>query len=325
MGRRSVWSDERVIAASRDFVPAADEVWRLQRDEDPECRWFRETVRGAPDPVAGSMQGTYVITPGGALLGRLNSTDPTRVLAMLDRALAKWRALPAPARAARAADAAQPRRRWEDSYPERGLVLERFARDVGASPEAPPTRPVNRDTVWFAERELEGLVPARGEAGAARAVAAALTERLARFVFVDNVRGQTLPFARDAVREARLRSEVVAVEDGLWTLQLTGETTAETDGRDPAQGYWNSPRPWPRRVHVRVAGRASWDPEARRFRRFDLVAVGARRGRTTFNGRGREADGGEHGVGFLLRIAPAGDRVAPTFVNLYDVPWIKTP
>jgi len=36
-----------VIAASASFAPAADEVWRLQRDDDPECRWFRAAARGA--------------------------------------------------------------------------------------------------------------------------------------------------------------------------------------------------------------------------------------------------------------------------------------
>lgn len=325
MGRRSVWSDERVIAASASFAPAADEVWRLQRDDDPECRWFRAAARGAPEPVAGSMQGTYVLTPGGALLGRLNSSDPERVLAMLSRALAKWRALPASERRASSVDVAAPAHRWEDSYPVSGLALERFARDVGATPTAPPARPVNRDTVWFAAEELAGFVPARGEVGATREVDAALTERLARFAFVDNVRGQTLPFSRAALREAQLRAEVTAVTDGLWRIRLSGQTAAATDGEEPGQGYWRSNRPWPRSLRVRVQGEAAWDPAARRFRRFELVAVGVRRGRTTFNGRASEAPDSEHGVGFLLRPAPAGDRVAPTFVNLYDVPWIKTP
>jgi hypothetical protein len=314
-----------VIAACADFAPAADEVWRLQRDEDPECRWFRQAVRGAPDPVAGSMQGTYVLTPDGALLGRLNSTDPDRVLAMLTRALEAWRALPDVGRAPSSAPGLVPRHRWEDSYPADGLALERFARDVGSAPSEPPARPVNRDTVWFDQRELSGFVPHRGEVGAARDVDAALIERLARFAFVDNVRGQTLPFSRAALRETRLRSEVSAIEDGVWSLRLWGETVAQTAGDEPGQGYWRSKRPWPRSLRARVAGEAKWDPAAGRFVQFDLVAVGTRRGRTTFNGRGREEVDSEHGIGFLLRIAPTGDRVAPTFVNLYDVPWVKTP
>ena len=325
MGRRSVWSDERVIAATATFATAADEVWRLQRDQDPECRWFRQAARGTPEPVAGSMQGTYVFTPDGELLGRLNSTDPARVLAMLDRALARWRALPNSRRASRPAPEARPRHRWEDSCPDDGLVLERFARDVGATPTGPAATPVNRDTVWFSAAELRGLLPARGEVGATRTVAPALGERLARFAFVDNVRGQTLPFSRASVRAARLSSEVVAVEAGRWTLRLTGETNAATDGNDPGEGYWRPKRTWPRSVRTRVVGEATWDPEARRFDRFELVAVGTRTGRTTFNGRAREEQGSEHRIGFLLRVAPPGDRVAPTFVNLYDVPWIKTP
>ena len=65
MGRRSVWSDQRVLEACASFVPAADEVWRLQRDDDPECRWFREAVRGSSDQVAGSMQGTDGLSKAG--------------------------------------------------------------------------------------------------------------------------------------------------------------------------------------------------------------------------------------------------------------------
>lgn len=325
MGRRSVWSDQRVLEACASFVPAADEVWRLQRDDDPECRWFREAVRGSSDQVAGSMQGTYVITASGELLGRINSSSPDRVLAMLERALEKWRALPAASRDATAPDSASPKHRWEDSFPSDGLALVRFARDVEEAPTQPPAKPVNRDTVWFSAAELRGLVPTRGEAGAAREVDPALSERLARFAFVDNVRGQTLPFSASSIRAAALRSEVVAVEGDRWTMRLTGRTHAVTDGSEPGEDYWRSNRQWPRSMATEVLGQARWNATERRFESFELVALGTRTGRTTFNGRAREAEGSSHRVGFLLRCAPPGLRVAPTFVNLYGVDWITTP
>jgi hypothetical protein len=114
-----------------NFACAADEVWRLQRDDDPECRWFRTAVRGDTEPVRGSMQGTYVITPQGHLLGRINSANPDHVLKVLTKALATWGSMSDTERSQVAVDAPQPVHRWEDSYPTSGLVLERFARDIG--------------------------------------------------------------------------------------------------------------------------------------------------------------------------------------------------
>jgi len=320
--RRSVWSDERVIAASRDFVPAADEVWRLQRNDDPECRWFREAVRGEPDAVRGSMQGTYVLTTSGRLLGRINSRNPKRVLAMLEQARERWQQLPAAERREPMPKAAAPKHRWEDSYPEDGMVLERFARDIGASPSEAPKQPVNRDAVWFSKQELTGFVPEQREPGARCDVAARLVQRLARFALVDNVRGQTLPFARSTVR-ATLSSEVVARDGDVLTLRLRGRSEARTDGRQPGEDYWQPKKIWPRSLQADVIGEARWNQATARFESFELVAIGTRIGRTTFNGRAREQAGSEHRIGFLLRIAPDDYRVAPTFVNLYGTSWIK--
>lgn len=325
VGRRSVWSDERVIAATADFVPAADEVWRLQRDDDPECRWFRQAVRGNADPVRGSMQGTYVLSASGQLLGRLNSTDPKRVLAMLRSALERWQELPEEQRKAAPATGAAPQHRWEDSYPSGGLVLERFARDITGSPTDEPRRPVNRDAVWFSKDELLGLLPEAQGVGATRDVDANLAKRLARFSLVDNVRGQTLPFARAAIQKAELRCQVVAVDGDTVTLRLRGATAAATDGTSPGEDYWQPKRVWPRSLQTEIVGEARWNQKRGRFDAFELVAIGSRIGRTTFNGRAREEAGSTHRIGFLLRMAPDDYRVAPTFVNLYGARWIKMP
>ncbi|MEC8653037.1 MAG: hypothetical protein VXY92_10795 [Planctomycetota bacterium] len=314
-----------MVAASARFVAAADEVWRLQRADEPECRWFRRVVRGATDPVAGSMQGTYVITASGALLGRINSHDPDRVLAMLAAALKRWSALPAAQRAAPAPQSATPGHRWEDSYPTGGLALQRWARDVGSAPTGEPRSPVNQDAVWFAADELGGFAPSEGVVGACRAVDPQLIARLARFAFVDNVRGQTLPFSSKALTVASMQSVVAAVDGDVWTLHFTGQTAATTDGTDPGEAYWRSARAWPRSLAVKLAGEARWDAAARRFSSFELVAIGSRSGRTTFNGRAQEEPGSEHGIGFLLQIAPSDHRVAPTYVNLYGAPWVKMP
>jgi len=271
------------------------------------------------------MQGTYVLTTDGELLGRINSANPEHVLKMLDGALSKWRSLNRERPRATAPIITLPDHRWEDSYPSDGLALERFARDVNGPATDAPSRPVNQDAVWFAAGELPGFVPSSGNVGAVRDVAPGLIERLTRFAFVDNVRGQTLPFSSKAVRVAELKSEVTAVNEKVWTLRLWGRTTAETDGSDPGEAYWKSNRAWPRSLSTNIIGEARWDATRERFLSFELVAIGARKGRTTFNGRHREQNAAPHGIGFFLKIAPRDHRVAPTYINLYGAAWVKMP
>lgn len=313
-----------MITLAKSFAPAADEVWRLQRDDDPECRWFRQAVRGKPDAVRGSMQGTYVLTPKGRMLGRLNSANPDRVLAMLTEALEAWRALPASERAAPEARL-RSSHRWEDSYPEGGLVLERYARDIPSDPEQPPIPPVNRDAVWFTAREAKGWLPEL-RVGAKAVVNKRIVDRLARLVFVDNVRGQTLPFARTELGECRLDSEVLAIRGSEVVIQITGGTRANALGPwVNGDNYWKPKGEWPRSMQARVFGLATFDRDAGQFTHFELVAAAAGKGRTAFNGRRRLERDATLSIGFLLRLAPASYRVAPTFVNMYGTKWVVPP
>jgi len=89
-----------VLALTAQFVPAADEVFRLQGGTDPECRLFQKFAEqghygGRPGTTR---QGTYAATPSGELLASINSNDPQRIADMLRRALDKWQTLPRTAR-----------------------------------------------------------------------------------------------------------------------------------------------------------------------------------------------------------------------------------
>jgi hypothetical protein len=228
------------------FACAADEVWRLQRDDDPECRWFRTAVRGKPDAIGGSMQGTYVITPRGRLLGRINSANPDAVAKVLTKALASWQAMSDAERSGAIDFAPKPTHRWEDSHPTEGLVLERFARDLADSPSEPARAPVNRDAVWFSAEEAKGWLPEL-RVGAATNVTPRLIERLARFALVDNVRGQTLPFARAELQGCGLRTKVTAVRDSEIDIEITGHCKAAAKGPWlDIDNYWKPKREFPR-------------------------------------------------------------------------------
>src|SRR5437016_2231892 len=94
MARRFVWPNPDVLKLIPNFIPVADEVNRLQSGRDPECRLFQKVAeQGHYGGRPGTRQGTYAATPSGILLASINSNDPARVAAMLERALAKWETL----------------------------------------------------------------------------------------------------------------------------------------------------------------------------------------------------------------------------------------
>ena len=69
---------------ARRFIPAADEVGRLQSGKDEECQLFQKIAEqghyaGRTKPSR-TRQGTYAITPDGTLLISWNTNDP-RVVA----------------------------------------------------------------------------------------------------------------------------------------------------------------------------------------------------------------------------------------------------
>ena len=313
-----------MVELAQQFVPAADEVWRLQNDAGAECVWFRSAVRGRPDPSAGTMQGIYVLTPGGKRLGSLNSLNPDAVLGVLTKALESWAALSPEERSVDPKVLPSPEHRWEHSCPEDGLILERFARDVGEDPSAEVLRPVNRDALWFTAAEARSLLPEQLVKGGSTE-APAVAHRMARLSLVDNVRGQTLPFSPEEV-EGTLRSEVVSVDGSRITLQLSGSTRAVAPGPwSGGDNYWKPRREWPRSVETDLLGSAVYDRATGRFVAFELVALGWRKGRTGLNGRYREKGEEPRRIGFLIRLAPEGWRVAPTFINVYDADWVVQP
>jgi hypothetical protein len=125
-----------VLKLAANFIPAADEVYRMQNlktGTDPECRLFQKFAeQGHYRRPGGSRQGTYCVSPSGVLLGSINSNDPKRVADLLEASFAKWgtlkreeRLLPTDPRK-QLADIKRPERH----YPEDGLVLHVTSRDM---------------------------------------------------------------------------------------------------------------------------------------------------------------------------------------------------
>lgn len=340
-----------MIEKAKAFVASTDEVWRLQRDDDPECRFFQISIAGKPGALGGSHQGTYVFSPSGQVLARINSLSPDKILDTLDRGLAEWEKLPPEARRLEDASKVRPVHRWENSYPEDGLVLLALHRDLtddsddtgtgstGPDPTSPgssrPTsRPAdangdaprpqrwNRDHAWFHRSEVSGWIPESHQIGANRAISPTIVHRLVQFHLVDNVRGQEGPFAPSDIREASLTSTIRRVErDGTKLyLELHGRTVAESDGQwKLGDNDWKHFPNRPRSLRADLVGEATFDVTKGRFTAFTLVAIGTAEGGSGLNGR-RESGR----LGFLFTLAPdtPTHRVAPAFIDIYGASWI---
>ena len=146
-----------------------------------------------------SRQGIYVCAPSGEFLASVNSNSPDRVLKTMRRGLEQWKALPAKERNLPADAQIKPTHRWEDSYPEEGLVLSMFTRDLPASgtPDGERSSKWNQDPVWFSHAEARSWLPPALDVSSETTrpqydVPRPLALRLARLHLIDMVKGQQL-------------------------------------------------------------------------------------------------------------------------------------
>ncbi len=319
-GRRSVWSDPRIIQLTKQFVPAADEVWRLQQGSDPECVFFQAMAEhghygGRPGQTR---QGIYVCSPSGKFLASINSNNPASVLAMLERGLQAWAKLPAEEKRLSPLSEIKPRHRWEDSFPKDGLVLSMITRDLPADcdPGKPGAARWNQDRVWFSRGEARQWLPRNPQQGDKHPVPQELVSRLARLHLVDTVNGQTSPFAPGQVTGSQIATEVLEREGARVKIKITGSTKGDSQGRSWRESAHG--------VETRILGHGVYDLEKEAFVAFQMVALGTRWGYTALNGRRRDSASGP--LGFVFDLAPAdAPAVAPAFIRNYDVPWVSRP
>ncbi len=318
-GRRSVFRDPLVRGLlKKHFTLAADETWRLQNGTGPECRFFQSfAVLGHYKGKGGTKQGYYVIAPSGKLLASANTGNVEKIVAMLDLAKKKWKALEPADRRLPPGSKFTPKHRWEQSYPKGGLILERFVRDIKGG-----DRRWNRDFVWFTKDEANSLLP--GKTDKTKKMPRSLALRLARFHLIDNVRGQTLPFAASEIVHAEITLEKKRTDGDLLRLTVSGTTRAVAKG--PwllGKTDWTPDRDWPRTMNATLRGTVSYDLKRQRFVAFKVIAVGKRTGRTGNDGRGKDPKPGK--VGFYFRLASPGVRIPPTLLEFYEADWVIRP
>ena len=303
------------------FVPAAQDLITLQAGTSPDALFFRAAAKqghykdGGP---YGTMQGAYAITPSGILLGSTTLRGAEDVAGVLKAALEKWQKLPR-AKRLRADDAPDPskasHKRDARPYPEDGLVLDLYARDLPDFTTGPDAhkQPWNQDHVWFDAAEAKGFVPQKREVGATSDVPRALLERVAMLDFIDVVNGlrwgdRPIYEPEDDVQVA-MTSTVESIDGDVLKLKFEGHTHTAMH-RDPVA----------RGVDTQLLGHATFDVKRGRFTAFALVALGKRWGSNWVGDRDdRAADRKPAPIGYSLSLAGSAaiDHVPPEYLELY--------
>ena len=262
-------------------------------------------------------QGIYVCSPSGKFLASVNSNNPDRVLDMMRDGLAAWEKLPADEQRLAVESAIKPRHRWEDSFPSDGLVVNVISRDLPekCDPSAPCEVKWNQDYVWYSKEEARRWLGDDPQQGEVHQLPEELVARLARFHFVDNVKGETPRFSRDGVKGSQITTEVIERTGPSVKLKIYGLTRGVA-----AKGWWQSANG----VVTRALGQATFDLDRGAFVDFEMVALGRRWGQTRFNGRRRDPESGP--LGYVFRLAaPDAHRIAPTQIYDYDADWVVHP
>ena len=305
----------------------------MQRGTDPECRFFQYFAdQGHYQEPGTSRQGIYAVAPSGKLLGSVNNLDPKVVRELLVDAIKQWDRIEEEEKHMPPESELAPTHRWEHSYPENGLTLRSYSRDLPAdgNVSAEPSLRWNRDHTWFTAEELRMWLPEDPKPGAVHSVPQLLVDRLTRFHIVDHVNGQTLPFHSSEVADSKLTITITQVDGPTVSFEVHGETIGNTDGTwrmDPATEFANlaPTRKRPHGLRTRVWGDGTFDAETRAFTRFDMVALGVRWGGTRFNGRRRRAN--DSPIGFAFELAPdtPAGKIAPAFAGSEYATWVKLP
>jgi hypothetical protein len=331
-----VWTDPTLQELSALVIPAADQIERpgksLEDGTSFESRLVQKVKKQANDLA--TYQGVFVTTPNGLLLAGSHEDmhHPRKVEKLMRRGLEKWGKLSPAERlmtkevfAKAVAELAEVEGR--NRYPQDGLVLSVICRDLPRpKPSTSPSRNAyNQDYAWFQKGEARAFLPERPIKGAKQEVRRDLVERLARFHFVDLVRGHTASFPPKSVERAEMTAEVIDVKGNLVSLSYKGRTrTSEVHDGVHIEGKWNAkgpgiPEPQTRGVDAKLEGRAVYDLKAERFVFFELLALSERWGGNAYNGRLDSRDFGPAPLGFMLTLAgdsPA-ERVPPMYFRSY--------
>ena len=304
-------------------------MWRLQRVQDLDATFFQEMANKGHYQTAGqTRQGIYVCSPNGKLLSSINSLNADDVLKSIMNGLEKWNGLSASERQLPSDQTLKPLHRWENSYPDQGLVLTSANADLFTDPPLQTNRSdrSNMDHVWFSKSEARQWLPDDPKEGDVYDLPDHLANRLFCFHLVDNVRGQTLPFAPQEIKKSNLQIEVQERHQSNVRIKIRGHSKSVAKGEWLlGKNDWTPTYPLDHSMKTEMLGKATFDLSLNRFMEFEMVAIGKRYGKTQNNSRNNSPDSSYIGFLFTLAEGRTSEKIAPAFVDIYNADWIVKP
>jgi len=305
-----------VLALTEPYIPAADEVEKLEFGTDAASQFYKKI---ATRHVSGlrTTQGTYIVTPSGILLSSVHRIEEADLETFLERGLEQYTQL---SKQVRLGTRALQSVKRTSLYPEQGLALKVILRKfyhqkpVGRAAIGMVER--NRDFAWYQKEEARRFLPTTPKIGDVHTVPGKLVERLARFHFTDTVRAFADPYPAHCVKEAWLKASVLEVNDGIVNIRFNG-VVRSVQNDTPRFGVLSMrgrlPRRPERNFQADLLGYAIFDLGKQRFTKFELVALGTQQG------------GGERsspfavpiGVALTLATDTPMERVEPLRLKMY--------
>ncbi len=312
MGRVSTFADPAVLKMTQtEFVPVCTDDWYTRRRKDSEGEFFRKVADQSPRKGlnGGTRQGIYVFTADGELLGYKNhGGDAEAMKTVFREAKAQFDKLPEARRkpgGVTVPEAGKPDPNYHRVLPEDGLVLKVNGRILEAKAETfvkgtcefTGGDQASRDYCWITADEKRALIPPKAEIGYSYALPEKIAQRLARFHFIDNTRGEPEFWKKEHVVANKITLTVTAVKDDAIEIRLDGEVKLEAG---PKLGF-----------EPKLRGNLRYIPSRKAFDRFDIVALGDYRGETTYTPGARE---GRKPFGIAIGLADLtkpSERIAP--------------
>lgn len=310
------------------FIPVADNFSYTQNLSDASGEFFclvaEQGHYGGRSLPTNTRQGLYACTINGELLASINTRDGNQVAEMMRQALQKWSQ--SVDQSAKQSPAGYDNRanNWYDVYPEDGMVLNLYVRDLPHQSAQVDTR-WNLDHIWFAADEVSGLIPGNPVTGHSYSFPQPLSRRIAKLHLVDIARGESPRWKSDDLKRVEMRLRVQQVTVDQIDLYLEGTVRNEAEPSHNINPFTQQKADMPRGVELELRGYLNYNRSAKKFDRFDATASGLRWGASTYNAR--FDDLGSAPIGFAWELAvdsnvgrtPPQAIFQPTIFNQYEL------
>lgn len=237
------------------FIPVACNDWYQRRRQDAEGQFFRSVANQGPRKGQGgsTLQGHYVFTAGGKLLGYNNNRGAERRINMMRSALEKWNALPAADKKTDVPARGPVDKKYHRTLPDGSNVIKVTTRALESSSgkythlnDNVPGKLAAIDHLWIRKDDMNSVQNAAGS------LPERLAMRIARFHLTDSTRGEPPFWKKDEVKQLQLAIDKAGIITGKFHLETA----------DAERGYTG-----------KLTGHAKFDPSGK-LAGFQLLATG---------------------------------------------------